>query len=89
MQHRNQATHEARQGLFLLAQSANALDTLASRLEAVAKHYDRTGSASDARTACLISETAELLCFHADAIREGSGLKALTDENLDALRRAL
>ena len=89
MQHRNQTTQEARQGLFLLAQSAHALDKLASSLEAVAKHYDSTGGARDAITACFLSETAEMLSFHADSIREGSGLKALTDANLDALRRGL
>lgn len=89
MQHRNPAPQKARQGLFLLTQSANALETLASRLDALANHYDRTGSADHARMACLLSETAEQLAFHADAIREGSGLNALTQENIDELKRAL
>ena len=89
MHNPNQTPHEARQGLYLLAQSANALEGLSASLDEQANRYGITGSAHEAKTARLLSEVAGLLSHHADQIREGSGLNALTRLNIDELRRAL
>jgi len=91
MQDTNQTPHEARQGLYILAQSANALEGLAASLDEQAERYDRTGPGfpQDARIARLLSEVAGLLSHHADAIREASGLNALTQANLDDIKRRL
>lgn len=74
-------------GLFMLTQSANACDRIANGLDRLAAGYD--GDPEAEGLARLLSEYANELAHHADAIREASGLNALTQANLDDIKRRL
>ncbi len=80
MHHTNTTTDTTtRNALFQAMQTANALDRIAARLDRMAacQGCDKTAAALD--------EAASELAHHADALREASGLNALTEANVAAL----
>lgn len=75
--HTNTDTNtNARLARFQAAQTANALDRIACRLDRMA---DAQGCD---KTALALSEAASELAHHADALREASGLNADTEANI-------
>jgi F0F1-type ATP synthase delta subunit len=68
-----------RAALFQTAQTANACDRIAARLDRMAE------AQGCERTAAALSEYASELAHHADALREASGLYDATEANLAAL----
>ena len=70
---------DPRAALFQAAMTANACDRIAARL-------DRMSDAQGCdKTALALAEAASELAHHADALREASGLNAMTQANLAAL----
>ena len=69
-----------RAALFQAAQTANACDRLAARLDRMAETFDDCD-----KTAQALSEAASELAHHADALREASGLNAMTAANVAAI----
>lgn len=65
-----------RAALFQATQTANACDRIAANLDWLARRETRDN------VAALLSEAASELAHHADALRETSGLTAMTDANV-------
>ena len=78
-------TTNTRAALFQVAQTANALERIAARLDQLAGHYSCFQGME--KTALALDESASELAHHADAIREASGLNDLTRDNLAELAR--
>lgn len=74
---------DPRAALFQAAQTANACDRLAARLDRLAGHYSCFQGME--KPALALSEAASELAHHADALREASGLNALTAANVAAI----